>query len=240
MARTKKEPAACGATGSGTQSIGATRSTLGRIAHSKKQAAVNGKDVHGLEPKPWELCLEAALSYIVAYGWKVFPGLIVGKAKKSYEKGKNGDGSDNWRMTDDPEQVRRDFKKFHPKCVGVPTGIVNGIFDIEADTKKGHNVDGLANLKALEAKHGKLPATLMAESPSGSVHRIYKHPGPGIKVKGSDGEIAPGVDIMGDGNIHRASKRAHRWCLSLAQQSANRRCTAVVARSCLRRRQQRR
>jgi hypothetical protein len=41
---------------------------------------------------------------------------------------------------------------------------------VEADTPKGHNVDGVASLRALEARHGALPATLTAISPSGSLH----------------------------------------------------------------------
>jgi hypothetical protein len=85
--------------------------------------------------------------------------------------------------------------------MSVPTGLVNRIFVIEGDTKKGHGVDGLASIKALEKKHGKLPATLMAVSPTGSVHRFYKHPGKGFRVRMSTSEIAPGVDIKGDGGM---------------------------------------
>ena len=122
-------------------------------------------------------------------------------------------------MTSDAEQLRRNFvnAKWRLKCgVGVPTGAVNGIFDIEGDTIKGHGVDGLASIEALEAKHGRLPDTLMAESPTGSVHRIYRHPGRGIKIKSSDSKIAPGVDIKGDGGMFVAppSRRkdgVYRW-----------------------------
>src|ERR1700746_3445433 len=59
----------------------------------------------------------------------------------------------------------------------------------------------LASIKALEAEHGSLPDTLMTISPSGSVHRYYKHPGAGIKIKNSVGQIGPGVDIRGDGGM---------------------------------------
>jgi hypothetical protein len=60
-------------------------------------------------------------------------------------------------------------------------------------------VDGLAGLEALQAEHGPLPDTLMAESPSGSVHRYYRHPGQYITSTSS--KIAPGVDIKGDGGM---------------------------------------
>jgi hypothetical protein len=64
--------------------------------------------------------LKAALGCVSKYGWKVFPGRVVGKSKRSHKRGKNGDGSDNWGMTDDPEQIKRDFDQFHPKCLFRP------------------------------------------------------------------------------------------------------------------------
>ncbi len=60
-------------------------------------------------------------------------------------------------------------------------GVFNGIFVVEADTLEAHGVDGLASLRSLQAKHGKLPDTLMAMSPSGSPHRYYRHPGVHVK-----------------------------------------------------------
>jgi hypothetical protein len=93
---------------------------------------------------------------------------------------------------------------------------VNGFFVLEGDTVQGHNVDGLAALETLEEKHGKLPPTLMAQSPSGSVHRYFRHPGGNIKIKNSDSEIAPGVDVRGDGGMVIAPPSvrdggAYRW-----------------------------
>src|SRR5258708_1495652 len=99
---------------------------------------------------------------------------------------------------------------------GVPTGWVNRIIDIEADTKEGHGVDGLASLSALKAKHGRLPDTLMARSPSGSPQRIHKHPGHGIKVISRGLPGYPGDDIKGDGGMFVAppsvrSDGEYRW-----------------------------
>ena len=59
----------------------------------------------------------------------------------------------------------------------------------------------LPRSRCWKLKYGELPDTLMAKSPSGSVHRYYKHPGAEIKVWNSDSEIAPGVDIRGDGGM---------------------------------------
>lgn len=100
------------------------------------------------------------------------------------------------------EQIKRDFTKWPEAGIGVPTGAVNGFFVIEADTLKGHGVDGLAGIKQLEAAHGALPNTLMVESPSGSLHRYYRLP-PSIKVNNRQDKsaLASGVDVRGDGGM---------------------------------------
>src|SRR5262249_19573055 len=71
---------------------------------------------------------------------------------------------------------------------------------VEADTKKGHAVDGIASLRALEAQHGALPLTLMAQSPSGSLHHYFRHPA-GSAIRTSTSKLAPGVDVRGDGGM---------------------------------------
>ena len=117
----------------------------------------------------------------------------------------------NWGMTKDPEEIRSDFKPGE-KRVGIPTGGDNDIFDIETDTIEGHNIDGRANLRMLELEHGPLPRTLMAVSPSGSLHRIFKHPG------GKDQKLHASARCRHQGrrrNVHRSSerteRRAYRW-----------------------------
>ena len=60
----------------------------------------------------------------------------------------------------------------------------------------------------------------MAESPSGSVHRYYRHPGNGIRITSRSGALARGVDVKGDGGMVIAppSKRGdghYRWLNNL-------------------------
>ena len=116
-------------------------------------------------------------------------------------------------MTKDLAEIRHDFKRWRRAGVGIPTGMDNRIFDIETDTIEGHNVDGRANLRMLEARHGPLPDTLMAVSPTGSFHCLYNHPGPGFKIKSCT--IVPGVDCKGDGGMFIAPPSvrgsAYRW-----------------------------
>jgi hypothetical protein len=100
--------------------------------------------------------------------------------------------------------------------IGIATGPQTGFFVVEADTKKGHNVDGVATLRALEAERGALPETLMAESPTGSLHYYFRWPRHGI-VKNSASRIGPGVDVRGDGGMVlappsiRPGVGAYRW-----------------------------
>ena len=70
----------------------------------------------------------------------------------------------------------------------------------EADTLEGHGVDGAGNLKMLVRQHGgRLPDTLMASSPSGSIHHYFRWP-KGLIVRSHTGLI-PGVDVKGEGGM---------------------------------------
>jgi hypothetical protein len=120
----------------------------------------------------------------------------------------------NWGATIDPDVIRAEFngklffgKSLRNQNVGIVTGSKSGIIDIETDTAEhGEGVDGETALKAWQAVHGAFPATLSFVSPSGSIHRIYNHPGKDIDgkdihVKSFDGTSAfgKGVDCKADG-----------------------------------------
>jgi hypothetical protein len=133
--------------------------------------------------------------------------------KLSWKSAATSNGQ-RWGCTSDPDEIRRDFAHSSRNAIGVPTGEVNQIFVIEGDTIKGHGVDGLANLRKLEAEHGKLPDTLMAESPTGSLHYYFKMP-PGVTIR--SGGLISGVDVKGDGGMViappsvRPGVGAYRW-----------------------------
>ena len=149
-----------------------------------------------VRPAPLSACGIAALEY-AARGWEVFP--VPPGTKQSY-KSKKVSGTE-WGKTTDPEEIGRDFRRWRDANVAIVTGAASGIFVIEADTIEGHGVDGLASIRMLEIEHGPFPETRMAASPSGSVHRYYEHPGRAIYVKNSTSELAPGVDVRGDGGM---------------------------------------
>jgi hypothetical protein len=140
--------------------------------------------------------LRHALYYAETNGWHVFPSPP--GTKKSHKSAEYSDGRP-WGTTRDLDEIRRDFEQWPDANVGIVCGEISGIFVVEADTLAGHGKDGFAALAAMEAKHGPLPATLQAESPSGSVHFYFRYPG--FHVKTSASEIAPGIDVRGDGGM---------------------------------------
>src|SRR5262249_5330841 len=77
---------------------------------------------------------------------------------------------------------------------------------------------GAVSLAELEAKYGRLPATLMFESPTGSRHRLFRHPGGDVRVRTCvlDEENYPDIDIRGDGGMalappSKTKKGTYRW-----------------------------
>jgi hypothetical protein len=143
--------------------------------------------------------LAAALEY-VRRGWKIFPAT---PWKTGYSIEKRGfDNGKPWGKTTDEAEVREYWRRLPRANIGLVMGVGSGIFDIECDTVEGHanlTKDGAASLRELEAKHGKLPLTLAFESPSGSVHRLFRHPGDGFHVEHSTSKLGIGIDVIGDG-----------------------------------------
>jgi hypothetical protein len=164
--------------------------------------------------------LAAALDYTTTRGWSVFPAPP--GTKQSYKSAEYSNGAP-WGKTKDPKQIRRDWQKWPDANVGIPTGKDNGIWVVEADTAKGHPklglVDGIAELRKLETTYNTLPHTLMAVSPSGSLHYYFKWPTnlpDGMTIINSASKIAPGIDVRAEGGMVIAPPSvkpvgAYRW-----------------------------
>jgi Bifunctional DNA primase/polymerase, N-terminal len=141
--------------------------------------------------------MEHAIGY-ASRGWHVFPLKL--REKVSHKSAAHSDGR-KWGQTTDAGEIGRDFAQWPDANIGIVTGEASGFFVVETDTADGHGegVDGAGELAKLEAKHGALPATREAISPSGSVHRYFKHPG--FKIKNSASLIGAGIDVRGDGGM---------------------------------------
>jgi hypothetical protein len=155
----------------------------------------------------------AALDY-VRRGWWIFPAPPDG-SKKGCKSAEHSNG-EPWGCTNNPAVVRRDFRKWPNANIGIVTGWRSGFFVLEIDTPDGHKVDGAASLRRLEREHGKLPPTLMARSPSGSVHRYFTYP-QGVSIRNSTSRLGVGIDVLGSGGMVlgapslRPGKGHYRW-----------------------------
>jgi hypothetical protein len=157
--------------------------------------------------------LTAALEY-AGRGVAVFP--VPPDAKRSYKSAEHSNGR-AWGTTRDAGEICRDFMRWPKARIGIPTGAVSGIVVIETDTVEGHGVDGAIAIAELEAAHGALPVTLQAISPSGSLHRYFRHPGALVKIRTTASELGRGIDMRGDGGMVIAPPsanldgRRYRW-----------------------------
>ena len=142
--------------------------------------------------------LAAALSYATNHGWFVFPAPP--GEKKSYKSAEHSNGR-KWGATNDAEEIRQDWARWPLAGIGIPTGEVNGFWVTEADTPKGHGVDGLASRKQLEATYGPLPETFQVISPTGSLHDYWQWPENGTVIRNSTSKIAAGIDVRGEGGM---------------------------------------
>jgi len=141
-------------------------------------------------------CVDSAKGY-AARGWHVFP-VPPGK-KQSYKSAEHSRGR-KWGATLDAQEIAQDWIQWPNANVGIVTGPKSGLLVIEADTEAGHGVDGVSNLAALFEKHGPLPETIEALSPSGSWHIYFKWPEE-RDTRNSVGKVAPGVDVRGNGGM---------------------------------------
>jgi putative DNA primase/helicase len=163
--------------------------------------------------------LEAALSY-AARGWYIFPAPHDLTVKKGLKSAKRSNGR-RWGATRDAGEIRHDFFCWPDANIGIPTGDENGFWVLDIDTKEGHSADGFASLAALEARYGKLPQTLSAQSPTGSIHLYFKWPAD-VVIKGTTSEIGPGIDVRAKGNMViappsvRAGMGTYKWTSNLA------------------------
>ena len=100
----------------------------------------------------------------------------------------------NWQRvaTADPERAGLLVRR-HGGCnIGIAAGA--GLVVLDIDTK--HGKDGYASLRALEAEHGPLPATVAAQTPTGGAHLYFRVP-VSVHVPGSVDRLGPGLDVRG-------------------------------------------
>lgn len=130
--------------------------------------------------------LSAALVY-ARRGVPVFP---LAAGDKIPRRGSRG----FYDATTDPGKIREWWGHSPESNIGIPTGEASGILALDVDGDR----DGFGSLEALEAAHGKLPATATVRTGGGGIHYLYRYP-VGEKIKNSADQLAPGLDIRGSG-----------------------------------------
>lgn len=83
----------------------------------------------------------------------------------------------------------------HRGNIGLTFGA--GLFVLDVDVKNGTN--GVATLEGLEAKHGELPPTLTADTPSGGRHYVFRKP-EGVMLRNRVC-VMPGLDVRAAGGF---------------------------------------
>jgi putative DNA primase/helicase len=109
----------------------------------------------------------------------------------------------------DPRVIKRWCEG--PYNVAIATGTFSGIVVVDSDPRHG----GDQSLVELEHEHGKLPDPWRVFTGGAGEHRYFRHPG---RVVGcSEGKVAPGIDIKGDGGYiiappsRHVSGRSYAW-----------------------------
>jgi hypothetical protein len=109
----------------------------------------------------------------------------------------------------DVEQVHRWWRRWPNANVGIVTGAVSGLVVLDVDPRHG----GEESLAALEAEHGALPRTVESLTGGGGQHLYFRHPGGSVPSR----QIAPGLDLKGDGGLvvsppsGHVSGRSYAW-----------------------------
>lgn len=105
-----------------------------------------------------------------------------------------------WRSEDpascDLDQVNRWFIRWGDTNWGMATGAVSGVFVVDTDSKEAYDwvvANGLTDTYSVKTG-GNTPEKL-----SYGYHFYFLHPGAEVSVKNSASELAPRVDVRGDG-----------------------------------------
>lgn len=138
---------------------------------------------------------------LLARSWRVFP----------LRRGEKRPVLNDWpnKATTDATVIAEWWARWPGANVGIATGAGSGLVVLDIDPRHG----GDESLREREQKHGPLPETVEALTPSGGRHVYFRHPGGSIR--NSAGQLGAGLDIRGDGGyvVAPPSVRAdgHAW-----------------------------
>lgn len=126
-------------------------------------------------------------------GWSVFPIQPNGKTPLTRHGFKDA--------TTDHQTITAWWRRWPDANIGVATGTTSGIYVIDLDGPEGVNT-----WTALTHRHGKTPATLIAQTGGGGFHLIYQAPG---ALPNTASRLGPKIDTRGDGGYIVAPPSTH-------------------------------
>jgi hypothetical protein len=155
--------------------------------------------------------LAVALHYAADYGWPVFPLHTVRDGKCSCGNAKCGRRSGKHPRTahgltdatTDPETIRSWWAKWPDANIGIPTGAASGFWVLDVD-----GIAGSESLQRLCKEQGsQIEDTRHSRSGGGGSHLYFQYPG--FEVESSNGRLARGIDVKGDGGCIVAPPSVH-------------------------------
>jgi hypothetical protein len=118
-----------------------------------------------------------------------------------------------YAATLDPKAIQRMLALTPYGMLAIRTGAASGLVVVDVDPDKG----GMASLTTL-VRQALTPPTRFVRTGSGGLHLYYRHPGPHTKIRCSQSEIAPGIDIKADGgyvvappSVHPRTRIPYAW-----------------------------
>ncbi len=100
-----------------------------------------------------------------------------------------------WQLsaTSNTEKIAAHWGRWPHANPGIATGALSGFFVLDVDPDKG----GRETLAALEAQHGRLPATVQQQTGSTGDHYAFRLPD--FAITNSAGRLGDGLDVRGEG-----------------------------------------
>jgi putative DNA primase/helicase len=150
--------------------------------------------------------LSAAIDY-AGHGWAIIPVSPTTKIPLVEEWQKLG--------SRDEKQIRAWWRQWPNAMIGVLTGPASGFWVLDVDIDPEKDLNGFPVLEAWEREFGKLPATLLVDTPRGGRHFYFKWRD-GVRNNAGRKEMR-GVDWRGEGGFvivppsTKADGKTYKW-----------------------------
>lgn len=151
--------------------------------------------------KPYSEAIREAALWYIEHGYRIFP--VHSETKVPLVPG------GFYSATKDPAIVMEWLTKWPNMGIGLPTGVINGLFVVDVDERS----NGFVSLQSLVEANSPLPPTPIALTQNDGLHYYFSYPSDQLRTT----KLAPGIDIKSDGGYvvapptMRPDGRGYRW-----------------------------